>query len=94
MSNKSKKELGDSSFFTQTPEKSLENLRPDRRQSKDNSFDAMDLKLNSNFKIHGGQRAHKITPKDNIGLDFLGQENNKVSYVLNMNSFMQTTKFI
>merc|ERR1719186_200741 len=69
-----RKENGDSSFFSQTPERSLENLRAGSVKPKDNLFGAMDLKLGSNFKIHGGQRAHKIKPNDNIGLDFLGQD--------------------
>ena len=41
----------------------------------------MELKLDSKFKIHGGQRAHKIVPKDNISLDFLGQDNKLVTSV-------------
>ena len=62
--------MKDPGFFSQTPEQSLANLRPDST--------SMDLTFGSNFKIHGGQRAHKIKPRDNIGLDFLGQDDQKL----------------
>ena len=41
-------------------------------------LNGMELRLDSKFKIHGGQRAHKIVPRDNIGLDFLGQDDQLV----------------
>ena len=78
MGNEPRKEIGSSTFFSQTPEQSLANLRPESTKSRSDQFGEMDLNLGSNFKIHGGQRAHKIKPRDNIGLNFLGQDDQRL----------------
>ena len=78
MGNKPKKEMEGSSFFSRTPELSFANIRPESTKSNYDRFGEIDLKLGSNFKIHGGQRAHKIKPRDNIGLNFLGQDDQRL----------------
>ena len=75
------KDTEDPSFFSQTPEQSFSNLRPENTST--------DQKFGSNLKLHGGQRAHKIKPRDNIGLDFLGQDNQNIHNKTNKKVFVR-----